>query len=109
DPEMLGHIFENLLEENRTKGTYYTPKEIVHYMCRESLTEYLYTGLGEKVPLEGVKRFIYEGEGATIAPHSEEVLSLLRQVKVCDPAIGSGAFPMGVLLEIFYAVEVLWG
>jgi len=41
DPEMLGHIFENLLEDNKDKGAFYTPKEIVYYMCQESLTEYL--------------------------------------------------------------------
>ena len=45
DPEMLGHIFENLLEDNKDKGAFYTPKEIVHYMCQESLIEYLATGL----------------------------------------------------------------
>ena len=45
DPEMLGHIFENLLEDNKDKGAYYTPKEIVHYMCQESLIEYLCTTL----------------------------------------------------------------
>ena len=43
DPEMLGHIFENLLEDNRERGAFYTPKEIVHYMCQESLVEYLKT------------------------------------------------------------------
>src|ERR1019366_4804223 len=47
DPEMLGHIFENLLEENREKGAFYTPKEIVHYMCQESLIQYLRTYLPE--------------------------------------------------------------
>jgi len=47
DPEMLGHIFENLLEENRSKGTFYTPKEIVHFMCQESLIEYLTSHLIE--------------------------------------------------------------
>ena len=43
DPEMLGRIFENLLEDNKDKGAYYTPKEIVRYMCRESLVAYLTT------------------------------------------------------------------
>ena len=45
DPEMLGKVFENLLEENlrKGKGTYYTPREIVHYMCQESLTNYITT------------------------------------------------------------------
>lgn len=48
DPEMLGHIFENLLEDNKDKGAFYTPKEIVHYMCQESLTEYLTTHLSKQ-------------------------------------------------------------
>jgi adenine-specific DNA-methyltransferase len=48
DPEMLGHIFENLLEDNKDKGAFYTPKEIVHYMCQESLTEYLATHLSKE-------------------------------------------------------------
>src|SRR5438045_8639828 len=47
DPEMLGKVFENLIEENRRKGlgAYYTPREIVHYMCQESLVNYLDTTL----------------------------------------------------------------
>lgn len=63
DPEILGHIFENLLEDNKDKGAFYTPKEIVHYMCQESLTEYLknsppsegwsQTGVVNSLPQEG--------------------------------------------------------
>ena len=45
DPEMLGRIFENLLEDNKDKGAFYTPKEIVQYMCRESLIAYLQTDM----------------------------------------------------------------
>lgn len=51
DPEMLGHIFENLLEDNKDKGAYYTPKEIVHYMCQESIIEYLNTKLNPEKPI----------------------------------------------------------
>ena len=43
DPEMLGHIFENLLEDNKDKGAFYTPKEIVQYMSEESIAQYLKT------------------------------------------------------------------
>ena len=49
DPEMLGHIFENLLEENREKGAFYTPKEVVQYMCKESLIQYLNNSFDESV------------------------------------------------------------
>lgn len=48
DPEMLGRIFENLLEDNKDKGAFYTPKEIVQYMCRESLIAYLTTCVMKK-------------------------------------------------------------
>lgn len=43
DPEMLGKVFENLLDvsERKGKGAFYTPREIVHYMCQESLINYL--------------------------------------------------------------------
>ena len=42
DPEMLGKVFENLLEENERKGSgaFYTPRTIVHYMCQEPRVYY---------------------------------------------------------------------
>jgi len=116
DPEMLGHIFENLLEDNKDKGAFYTPKEIVHYMCQESLVQYLKNYLvrarGEEVKKQGsdgledqLRRFLQHGEWAALSPYSGVLLEALRDVKVCDPAIGSGAFPMGILHEIFQCVE----
>ena len=113
DPEMLGHIFENLLEDNKDKGAYYTPKPIVHYMCQESLIEYLLTELTaketedtEKKELrEHLENFIKNQEGHALTDYVSEILESLRKVKVCDPAIGSGAFPMGILQEIYQAVE----
>ena len=58
DPEMLGKVFENLLEvkDRKSKGTYYTPREIVHYMCQESLMNYLATELDKKVSKKILKR-----------------------------------------------------
>ncbi|WP_018615728.1 Eco57I restriction-modification methylase domain-containing protein [Segetibacter koreensis] len=111
DPEMLGHIFENLLEDNKDKGAFYTPKEIVHYMCQESLIEYLFTKLndqGETVKRESIEKLIKRQEAAELIEYDEAILKALREVKVCDPAIGSGAFPMGLLMEIYHAVEVLY-
>lgn len=119
DPEMLGHIFENLLEDNKDKGAFYTPKEIVHYMCQESLVQYLknYITRCHPEPAEGkvgglptdledqLRRFLQHGEWAELSSHSGLLLKALRNVKVCDPAIGSGAFPMGILHEIFQCVE----
>ena len=108
DPEMLGRIFENLLEDNKDKGAFYTPKEIVDYMCRESLIAYLNNGYEKKAhPL--IRKFIETIDPEILTP--EQKMKLLRKlvdVKICDPAIGSGAFPMGLvnlLSRIFIALK----
>jgi len=114
DPEMLGHIFENLLEDNKDKGAFYTPKEIVHYMCQESLKEYLKTYLNEKSIAESseldnaLEAFVKRKEAANVIEYDEHLATALRDVKICDPAIGSGAFPMGLLNEIYHCVYVLY-
>ena len=152
DPEMLGHIFENLLEDNKDKGAYYTPKEIVHYMCQESLIEYLTTWFENKgyevvgyigfdkpdqpklfsanegrkgqlvmetdnkntgkqidrILIEKLlKKKLDDDDKKLIKKHSPEFHNALDSVKICDPAIGSGAFPMGLLHEIFTAKQTL--
>jgi len=142
DPEMLGHIFENLLEDNKDKGAFYTPKEIVHYMCQESLTEYLTTHLSKEytvykeignaqVELFGNEtktgqlnmveqlgdKALNRDDVAYIVKHKDisqltkpqlkKIDTLLDTVKICDPAIGSGAFPMGLLQEIHAIKEVI--
>ena len=58
DPEMLGRIFENLLEDNKDKGAFYTPKEIVSYMCRESLIAYLQTDIEDETTKEAIRQFV---------------------------------------------------
>jgi adenine-specific DNA-methyltransferase len=133
DPEMLGHIFENLLEDNKDKGAFYTPKEIVQYMTQESLIEYLKTGLekkqilsddeynalkyfvryklkGDEIPKEDLKNDIarfYQNQLRFIQTFGSQLNTLLDNVKICDPAIGSGAFPMGLLNEIYRSKVIL--
>jgi hypothetical protein len=118
DPEMLGHIFENLLEDNKDKGAFYTPKEIVRYMCQESLKEYLKTSLEnnkqwptektEAVDFEqALHNFVTKKEAGGVIEFEETIARALKEVKICDPAIGSGAFPMGLLNEIFHLVHTL--
>ncbi|WP_315563011.1 Eco57I restriction-modification methylase domain-containing protein [Segatella oris] len=111
DPEMLGHIFENLLEDNKDKGAFYTPKEIVQYMCRETIVKYLKSHIDEQL-YPAVETLIKQGvvdvklQNKT---NANEVYNLLKTVKVCDPAIGSGAFPMGVLNVLYHARMQLYG
>lgn len=151
DPEMLGKVFENLIEENRRRGlgSYYTPRNIVQYMCQKSLINYLDMSINtgkqpiysveteqnllfedatlkqtllqtekteELVPREDLEKFIVFNESLS---HSDLVNSStnvqmprsiqfnarlldtkLAEVTICDPAVGSGAFPVGMMTEI---------
>ncbi len=133
DPEMLGKVFENLLEvkDRKSKGAFYTPREIVHYMCQESLINYLVhkTGLKEmdirdfilygdfmkdedttKEKREGnggmyisEEMFKINSEGKIVVNRLTEIDEALANVKVADPAVGSGAFHLGMMNEIVRA------
>ena len=133
DPEMLGKVFENLLDvsDRKSKGAFYTPREIVHYMCQETLIKYLITESG--LPEEDIRDFILYGdlmkdEDTTKLAREgnkemlisgnifdlqrgvnrlQEIDNLLANVKVADLAVGSGAFPLGMLNEIVKARETL--
>jgi len=172
DPEMLGKVFENLLEvkDRKSKGTYYTPREIVHYMCQQSLINYLDTAIntakkpvipekpvqekffGPKeaqqkslvaeqydrlVPKEDIEVFVKYGDSRieneiiarqkienikrgkqksstyklslpkSIYDKVEKIDEALKTIRVCDPAVGSGAFLVGMMHEIVNARTVL--
>jgi len=167
DPEMLGKVFENMLDitERKIKGAFYTPREIVHYMCQESLIHYLdnalnsgtssyqelgsdqtklFSGNADKkgnlkielehtdnigVPKKDIETFIREGHFAlendervankgetktyqyqlpeSIRKNADLIDKKLSSIKICDPAIGSGAFPVGLLHELVNAMLVL--
>jgi len=116
DPEMLGKVFENMLaaDERGQSGTFYTPRGIVHFMCVESLSRYLADESG--VDLEVVKQLAeYEAEMPDAelrrllsTDQTRKLKQALETVKVCDPAVGSGAFPLGmmqVILSVWQAIR----
>jgi len=109
DPEMLGKIFESLLEDNKAKGAFYTPKEIVRYMCKESLIAYLNECTMNNVQLSSAIRSFVENHElpGELEPYRDILDRSLREVKICDPAIGSGAFPMGLLNELWRCREAI--
>ena len=110
DPEMLGHIFENLLEDNKDKGAFYTPKEIVQYMCRQSVIQYLKTHEPSDQYADAIGQLINDGVVSPILQSKSiatRFIQQLKEVKVCDPAIGSGAFPMGILYVLYHAIHHL--
>lgn len=134
DPEVLGKVFENLLEikDRKSKGAFYTPREIVHYMCQQSLIGYLENN--SSLPRGDLEVFVRLGDfalGATIQEQTEKLFgntpkqkqpftlpdsikqnfelldTLLKEVKIIDPAVGSGAFPVGMMSEIVKARSIL--
>lgn len=112
DPEMQGKIFESLLEDNKAKGAFYTPKEIVRYMCKESLIAYLTGKVNGEIVIaeltEAVRTLVEHHElPSALEPHRAALDRALREVRICDPAIGSGAFPMGLLNELWRCRETL--
>ena len=110
DPEMLGHIFENLLEDNKDKGAFYTPKEIVQYMCRQSVIQYLKTHEPSEQYADAIEQLINDGMVSPMLQSKSiaaRFIQLLKEIKVCDPAIGSGAFPMGILYVLYHAIHHL--
>ena len=158
-------MFENLLEvkDRKSKGTYYTPREIVHYMCQESLINYLDTAvntgeaplaqarspqgklIGERwsaqmalstpayqpvVPRQDIETLVRKGELAIehdsrVESHGKEterypykldesirqnarlIDTKLENIRVCDPAVGSGAFLVGMMHEVVKCRKVL--
>lgn len=156
DPEMLGKVFENLLDvtDRKSKGAFYTPREIVHYMCQETIINYLVnkTGIADKdirkfilygeyfrdedikktLPVDNETGQVLYGDDVYFRKHHmefdkekhmeiptsifsyknntnrlQEIDVLLANVKIVDPAVGSGAFPLGMLTEIVKARETI--
>lgn len=118
DPEMLGKVFENLINspedeekgKNRRKetGSFYTPRDIVVYMCRESLKNFLANSLNLKdISVESIHKFVDIDDVSGIK-NPELVLDKLREVKICDPACGSGAFLVQMLHELVRLRRVLF-
>ena len=129
DPEMIGKVFENLLDTDyrRSKGTYYTPRKIVHFMCKMTLVNYLYNNV-EKLQEKEVKDFIFlsefywdedkeilKGGGKSSDLHIPDgiyrritdVERVLKEIKVIEPSTGSGAFLLGMLGELLKIREVV--
>ena len=127
DPEMLGQIFEELIltsEESETAGkskrhdtgSHYTRRPIVHYLCRDSLAAWLESQppfAGKKDgpqrvrkllaldATEGIDKETSDALKAILTPDEAAILlDRLFELRACDPAVGSGAFPMGLLHEL---------
>lgn len=114
DPEMLGRIFENLLAEinpetgesaRKSTGSYYTPRPIVEYMVDQSLAQYLLTKTGieeNKIKALITVDDVDDEEYPLSEQEKKRALEALDEVRIIDPACGSGAFPIGILQKIVF-------
>lgn len=125
DPELLGKVFENLLAAinpetgttvRKATGSYYTPREVVDYMVTQSLTLFLQSKIEKdtkhKWNNENTETKIHNllsyGFGNPFNEiETERIIIFLDELKILDPACGSGAFPMGLLNKIVFALNKL--
>ena len=106
DPEMLGKVFEELVTGRHESGSYYTPRGIVTFMCRESLKHYLEAA---GIATSAVAKFVDERSTADFGDSDfETALSALQKVRVVDPACGSGAYLLGMLHELVELRKLLF-
>ena len=120
DPELLGRVFENLIadDEQARYGVVYTPRPVVQFMCREALVAWLRQELGLAEP--SARRLVAEDERNALTAYREEhgtarTLDLCRALEaaldrltVLDPAVGSGAFLLGMLAEVIRLRTLAW-
>lgn len=94
DPEMLGKIFEELVTGRQTSGSYYTPKPVVAFMSREALKGHMGGGRAVEQLVDA------DDEHAISVPHARELLQKLADLRIVDPACGSGAYLLGMVQEL---------
>ncbi|MBI5683474.1 MAG: Eco57I restriction-modification methylase domain-containing protein [Verrucomicrobia bacterium] len=126
DPEMLGKVFESIVlhaeaadpdavapDKRKATGSYYTPRIVVHFICRESLRQYLLNHLpgdGWAPKLKDLFEIdatdgldpdeLASLRGILTPAEGKQIAELVQRLKTCDPAVGSGAFPVGLLQEL---------
>ena len=100
DPEMLGKVFEELVTGRHESGSYYTPRPVVSFMCREALKGYL-EARETRLTTEAIAAFVDEQQtdGIDVAA-ARKVAGALSEVTVVDPACGSGAYLLGMMQEL---------
>lgn len=107
DPEMLGKVFEELVTGRHETGSYYTPRSVVSYMCREAVKGYL--SHRTQAPSSAISALIdkHEVQGLTEA-HGQQILQALDTLQALDPACGSGAYLLGLLQELVTTYRLLF-
>ena len=118
DPELLGHVFENLLAAynpetgtvaRKATGSFYTPRVVVDWMVDQALIVHL----KQSLPMEGIEKRLerllsWEDDGHDFtAVEADKLIDAIDHLKVLDPSCGSGAFPMGMLQKLVRVLQKL--
>uniref|UniRef100_UPI0034DEB738 Eco57I restriction-modification methylase domain-containing protein n=1 Tax=Candidatus Thiodubiliella endoseptemdiera TaxID=2738886 RepID=UPI0034DEB738 len=112
DPELLGKVFENLLatynpetgeQARKATGSFYTPREIVSYMVDESLKQHFKTHTD--LDKNQTDALFVEGKNTLKPTQIKEVIKAINNLKILDPAVGSGAYPMGILQRLVFILD----
>ena len=119
DPELLGRVFENLLASynpetattaRKATGSYYTPREIVDYMVTQSLIQYFKSHLPSNAELDAKLTELFSTHSLN-NPFDDStvkrIIQLIESLRIVDPAVGSGAFPMGILNKLVFILSKL--
>ena len=109
DPEMLGKIFEETVNERHSNGAYYTPRPVVSFMCREALKGYIANKAIAGMGRDKITGLVDGRSPEVITPQQAlDVANAVAEIKVVDPACGSGAFLLGMLQEIIILNDTLF-
>ena len=108
DPEMLGKVFEELVTGRHESGSYYTPRPVVAFMCREALKGYL-AGQDTGLAADAIADFVdaQRTEGLSVFD-ARRIAHALEEVTVVDPACGSGAYLLGMMQELIELQTTLY-
>lgn len=109
DPEILGRVFEELITSRHETGSYYTPRPIVSFMCKEALKGFL--ARRTDVPADALARLVDHHDDAGLTDRMAQVpalLDALAAVRAVDPACGSGAYLLGLLHELIDLYRLLY-
>ncbi len=99
DPEMLGKVFEELVTGRHESGSYYTPRPVVAFMCREALKGHLADRV--KAPQDAIAKLVDDHDPTGLNEgHAKAVIEALESLRAVDPACGSGAYLLGLMQEL---------
>jgi len=110
--DLLGYAYEELIADQHGQGAYYTHPTEVNLMCHESLRAYLEERCPQ-VEKEQIARLVYgelsvDAGGNALSPaHAVDLYTALHDVTICDPAIGSGTFPVAMVKHLFTCLRSL--